>query len=975
MRVGIDVRPLRRELSGGVVQFIEDLCPALFIAGRNVSFFVYHEDGGFRLGDSLPGNVQQVSLPDCDPAWLDLALARDRVDVLFRAFPFDDALVFPPSRRLVLLPDLQHEDCPDFFASDELERRRRGFGRAIDRSGAIALLSRHAEQRLRAHFPSLSAKVVHLPPGPPALEALLAAPLAAEERALMPDEPFFLFPANLWVHKNHRRLLLAFERFLSSRADRYSLVLTGATVGNEDLISGSTGLPVHHLGLVSRRLLAELYRRCVAVVFFSLYEGFGLPALEAFQLGAPVLCSNTTSLVEVVGDAALTCDPEDVEAMATLMHRVVESAELRTSMVARGRLRLDAYDWRRSAEAALATVLDLERTPPRHDEVVEALHRFGEMRATQERERRAAEAGLDALRRDVDELKAALEQRTAWAEQSLRSAEERLEIMRSLEATVHELRAALDEANSRSAAIGVASDAHDTLVSGGDELLVSVIMPLPDSRGHAIESVQAWAQRQRFRRDRYEVILISDGTDPALEAQAASMLQPHDRLLIGPAGSEYRLYEIGARAAQGRWLVFTESHCAADPDCLAELVRYLARSGLDGAACHSIGTGTGYLARMETRAYEQVSSIRLDPTHFSKVFLRGTAVSREAFRAVGGLQWRYSLFCEPLLAASLHAAGFRLGYAPAARVNHFNTTTYAELRESVQNYVGGECRYRLDHPSGERDRYFGTPAWWTDRSRLDVRLARQIWRSLTSSLLEPGPARSGRWRRWLALTPITVLGARWYTAQTDLRVGLSRIRCWWWRRDEERLLPAYHDLWTALTERAALRTLAEAASAVDQGCTPRDRFGVADVPEAWLSGFHLVEAVDGARFRWSGPVAGVKLPLAPGDRQLRLITRGLRHRPRLRAFFNGHRLAIHDCQAEHGEIRLAISARHLRPGPFQYLVLLTQPLRPWLEGVPDRRELGIPLFEIVRAGACEHEAGQRGPHEIDASSQALDPAP
>jgi glycosyltransferase involved in cell wall biosynthesis len=193
------------------------------------------------------------------------------------------------------------------------------------------------------------------------------APLSQEERALIPEQPFFLFPANLWPHKNHRRLLSALKRFNQSAPQRHALVLTGHPDGWEDLQEHADGEPVYHHGFVRRELLRELFQRARALTYFSLYEGFGMPLLEAFDAGLPVLCSNTSSLPEVGGDAVLTCDPTDVEAMAELMHQITQHGDLPQTMIRRGKERLDLFSWRRSAETLRTALETLHRqnAPPR----------------------------------------------------------------------------------------------------------------------------------------------------------------------------------------------------------------------------------------------------------------------------------------------------------------------------------------------------------------------------------------------------------------------------------------------------------------------------------------------------------------------------------------------------------------------------------------------------------------------------------
>src|SRR5262249_28995089 len=152
-----------------------------------------------------------------------------------------------------------------------------------------------------------------------------------------------------WKHKNHRGLLEAFKLF-RERGRRYvSLVLTGHPDGWEELARQFPGLPVRHYGFVRPELLRVLLERAQALAFFSLYAGFGMPLLEAFDAGTPVICSNSTSLPEVGGDAVLSCDPRDPAAIADLMERVCSSQELRRRMVERGRLRLKNYSWEKAA--------------------------------------------------------------------------------------------------------------------------------------------------------------------------------------------------------------------------------------------------------------------------------------------------------------------------------------------------------------------------------------------------------------------------------------------------------------------------------------------------------------------------------------------------------------------------------------------------------------------------------------------------
>jgi hypothetical protein len=749
---------------------------------------------------------------------------------------------------------------------------------------------------------------------------------------MLPTEPFFLYPANLWPHKNHQRLLLAFQRFIAQRPESWSLILTGDDFQHQTkLLAATPSVPVRHLGFVSSRMLAELYRRCTALTFFSLYEGFGIPLLEAFQMGAPVLCSNTTSLPEVSGDATLSCDPTDIAAMAALMERVANSPALRTDLRQRGFAQLKRYDWSQSARSLLSTLHAIAEEPGRDDAV------------------------LDSSQRASGQPHQA-QHHSCYARQMLRTLGGADAVQNSR--TGQPPQAVLTHPDLR-------SDTSPTLqqfkpdVPDDAGLLVSVVLPIADHRGQALGSVRSWARTQTLPRDRYEVIVVSDGLEPGLDAQIRTLLHPQDRLVYGPPGIEARLYDVGARAARGRWLFFTEAHCFGDRQCLEAMVSYLDASGDDGASARSQGIASNYLARMEERLFHENASPRLAPEHWNKIFMRGSALARECYLQAGGLTWRYGLFAEPDLAARLYASGHKIGHAPAAVVRHVNTRSVAELRSSVHDYSGGQCTYLTEHPEGDGAQYFGTPTWWSQRSLIDPRIDRNLWCSLGKSLLQPGEDWQARGTRWIKLLPAAMLGTRWRVLEADWTVWQAQVRCWWWRKRDDRLIHAYRELWPALARQAGVHALAKAQAR--ESVAPDaagDAFEVAELPDTWHTGMHDREELDGDRFRWSSPVACLKLPLKPGRQVLLLDTHGLRPDVRMAAFLNGHRLRLRDLQYQVGEVQLAIRQEQLSEGPFQYLVLICEPLRPWLHGVPDQRELGLPLFRITSVRA-QHEVGQR----------------
>lgn len=188
---------------------------------------------------------------------------------------------------------------------------------------------------------------------------------------LPPHRPFFLHVGTLQPRKNLRRLLLAFAQLrdswkVSGPVNRARfvlndpvLVLAGAPGwGREDLpvLATQLGLQeaVRFTGYISDLEKSALMRGAFAYVFPSLYEGFGLPVLEAQSVGTPVLCSGTSSLPELVGDSALTFDPLDERAIAAAMQRILLDPKLRAELIPRGAENVKRFSWTRSAQRIAA---------------------------------------------------------------------------------------------------------------------------------------------------------------------------------------------------------------------------------------------------------------------------------------------------------------------------------------------------------------------------------------------------------------------------------------------------------------------------------------------------------------------------------------------------------------------------------------------------------------------------------------------
>jgi len=172
--------------------------------------------------------------------------------------------------------------------------------------------------------------------------------------------PFFLYVARLeHPAKNHVRLISAFNEFKSATGSKWQLVFGGSDWhGAEAIHAAARQSPfasdIRLLGFVSNDDLPDLYRAAEVFVYPSLYEGFGMPPIEAMACGCPVTCSTRGSLGEIVGQAAAIVEPEDVVSMAKQLGLLANDASLRERLRAAGLAQAGKFDWNRTATETLS---------------------------------------------------------------------------------------------------------------------------------------------------------------------------------------------------------------------------------------------------------------------------------------------------------------------------------------------------------------------------------------------------------------------------------------------------------------------------------------------------------------------------------------------------------------------------------------------------------------------------------------------
>lgn len=182
------------------------------------------------------------------------------------------------------------------------------------------------------------------------------------------NKQYLLYVGNAYPHKNLETLLDVFDEFAKKTNNKYQLVLVGKKdYFYERLIEyakekGLTkNLDVVFFGFATEKQLADLYRSALLYIFPSLFEGFGLPPLEAMSYGLPVLSSDASCLPEILGEAAKYFNPKDKEDILNKINLIIESYDLRTNLIEKGFKKIKSYSWEKCAQETLAVYNSIEK--------------------------------------------------------------------------------------------------------------------------------------------------------------------------------------------------------------------------------------------------------------------------------------------------------------------------------------------------------------------------------------------------------------------------------------------------------------------------------------------------------------------------------------------------------------------------------------------------------------------------------------
>jgi glycosyltransferase involved in cell wall biosynthesis len=358
MRVAIDARKLH---DFGIGTYIRNLLRQLARIDRETEYVLLSRAADLELTSQLGPNFRSVLEPSPnyslrEQVHVPWVLRRERPDV-FHAPHY----VLPPAvtcRSVVTIHDCIHLMFPQYLPNKAAYAyARASMWAAVKRSDRILTVSEASKRDILHFFNVAPEKIVvvynaiddHFWLTPPDED------VARVRERYQLDHQFVLYVGNIKPHKNLVRLIEAFAELRRTGFEELKLLIIGDEISKlPSLRRAVHGHKLHKhvrfLGYVSDDTLRVLYRLASLFVFPSLYEGFGLPLLEAMASGTPVVTSNQSSLPEVAGDAAVQVDPYDVQSIVDGMRRVLSDADVAADLRRRGRERARAFSWARSVD-------------------------------------------------------------------------------------------------------------------------------------------------------------------------------------------------------------------------------------------------------------------------------------------------------------------------------------------------------------------------------------------------------------------------------------------------------------------------------------------------------------------------------------------------------------------------------------------------------------------------------------------------
>ncbi|RNB51736.1 glycosyltransferase family 1 protein [Brevibacillus gelatini] len=360
MKIGVNLLACIPGKIGGMEQYVRNLLAYSIQSGDQNQWFLFLSKTNYHTFPNHP-KIMKVMMHDHIDAHKQFHswIRSLRLDLWFCPLlvlnPYDVTI---PS--VINIPDIQHEFYPQFFDEKSLQWRKATYQSSALKANAVLTLSEYSRESMIAKFgvPPHRIHAIHLD--------------SAHEFTLPFDETknqlvrqkynlpahYGFYPANTWWHKNHVSLLQALAFLRDEHKLKIHMVFTGAPQEAHGQVMATIKQlqlsdQITWLNYIPQEEMPYLFRNANFLCFPSLFEGFGIPLVEAMRSELPIICSSSGSIPEIVGDAALTFDPVSPEDIAQKMVEV-QNEHVRAALITKGLQQASKFSWSKCAQQTLA---------------------------------------------------------------------------------------------------------------------------------------------------------------------------------------------------------------------------------------------------------------------------------------------------------------------------------------------------------------------------------------------------------------------------------------------------------------------------------------------------------------------------------------------------------------------------------------------------------------------------------------------
>ena len=367
MRIGIDCRTIQEKEPAGTAHYTKELVRALLNTDSKNEYFLFFDQEKnipkeFEQSNSKIIILPSRSLPFISSHWqFSRALKKCRLDI-FHA-PANTLPIGYNDASILTIHDLAIYINPEWFPNQTFSTKFL-VPRSLAKAKKIIAVSESTKQDLQKIFRVPDDKIKVIYEGVRTEEPNAEVKNKALEKFGLQEKRYFLFLGTIEPRKNLIALIAAYKILVQKNPETPLLVMAGGSGWkNEEIFEAiekrGLGNKIKYLGYVSNEEKFALMKSALAFVYPSLYEGFGLPILEAMSLGAPVITSRISSIPEITANAALLIDPNNDGEITNALEKLWKDDGLRAELIAKGEARAKQFSWTKTAEQTLQKYIEV----------------------------------------------------------------------------------------------------------------------------------------------------------------------------------------------------------------------------------------------------------------------------------------------------------------------------------------------------------------------------------------------------------------------------------------------------------------------------------------------------------------------------------------------------------------------------------------------------------------------------------------